>query len=60
MCFSKTSFFNLLTSKKAKNAQKFIVSQFFLKRDVDAFFKASVLKEVRILCVRSTITVRSY
>ena len=32
----------------------------FLKCLVAAFFKASVVREVRILCVISTITIRSY
>ena len=50
--------FFILRDSRHYFSWKFIVSLRLLKRHVAAFFEASVLKEVLILCVISTITER--
>ena len=55
-CFDECFLFYVITGRHYFS-WKFIVTEIFFKRHVAAFFEASVLKEVRILCVISTITI---
>ena len=55
-CFDKYFLFYVVTGRHCFS-WKFIVTLRLLKRHVAAFFEASVLKEVHILCVISTITI---
>ena len=55
-CFDECFLFYVISGRHYFS-WKFIVILILLKRHVAAFFEASVLKEVRILCVISTITI---
>ena len=55
-CFDECFWFYVIPGRHYFS-WKFIVTLILLKRHVAAFFEASILKEVRILCVISAITI---
>ena len=55
-CFDECFLFYVITGRHYFS-WKFIITLRLLKRHLIAFFEASILKEVRILCVISTITI---